>query len=190
MLEARLLACRYASADALEKLGVVYREATGLLQEYYGCFVDETRLAGKGTAMIEGETGVAALEKDMLQKKIARPLSECCLLRLALPESAPPCLITSSLASNYPCMPYVQILQAEMGCRCVVCIEPANLVYGLKVFSLAAGELQTSLQRETVLWTRGLLVAPPIVYDLLNAMMVRHLTPCALCGNAAGAMLG
>ena len=75
-LRVMLPACRYASADALEKLGVVYREATGLLQEYYGCFVDETRLAGKGTAMIEGETGVAALEKDMLQKKIARPLSE------------------------------------------------------------------------------------------------------------------
>ena len=79
-LRATLHACRYASADALEKLGVVYKEATDLLQEYYDCFVNETRLAGKGPAMIKVEMGVAALEKDMLQKKIARPLSECCPL--------------------------------------------------------------------------------------------------------------
>lgn len=68
--------CRYASADALEKLGEVYKEATGLLEGYYAAFYNETRLAGKGRAEIEEETGVAALEKDLLQKKIAQPLSE------------------------------------------------------------------------------------------------------------------
>jgi len=36
----------------------------------------------------------------------------------------------------------------------------------------AAGELQTSLQREQVLWKKGLLVIPAIVYDLLNTIMV------------------
>ena len=37
-----------------------------------------------------------------------------------------------------------------------------------------------------MLWTRGLLVAPPIVYDLLNAMMVRPIIlMCAVrqCGR-------
>ena len=41
-----------------------------------------------------------------------------------------------------------------------------------------------------MLWTRGLLVAPPIVYDLLNAMMVRSITPPALCDDTAMATLG
>ncbi len=70
------MSSRYASADALEKLGEVYREAMGLLEGYYNAFYNETRLAGKGRAEIEEEMGVAALEKDLLQKKIARPLSE------------------------------------------------------------------------------------------------------------------
>jgi len=68
--------CRYASADALEKLGVIYREGTGLLEGYYDAFYNETRLAGKSQNVIEEETGVAALEKDLLQQKIARPISE------------------------------------------------------------------------------------------------------------------
>ena len=46
----------------------------------------------------------------------------------------------------------------------------------------AAGDVQTSLQREQVLWKQGLLVTPPIVYDLLNAIMVRTALPAALCG--------
>ena len=45
----------------------------------------------------------------------------------------------------------------------------------------AAGDVQTSLQREQVLWKQGLLVTPPIVYDLLNAIMVRTALPAALC---------
>ena len=84
-----LVLCRYASADALEKLGGVYKEATGLLEGYYDAFYNETRLAGKGRAEIEEETCVAALEKDLLQRKIARPLSEpshtshhCCAVSL------------------------------------------------------------------------------------------------------------
>ena len=114
-LRATLLACRYASADALEKLGVVYKAATDLLQEYYDCFVDETRLAGKGPAMIKVETGVAALEKDMLQKKIARPLSECCPLRLKRHISAHPPFVASSLMSDLPCMHHVASCERGSG---------------------------------------------------------------------------
>ena len=98
---------------------MVYKEATDLLQEYYNCFVDETRLAGKGPAMIETEAGVAALEKDMLQKKIARPLSECRLLCLAIPHTAHPPFMASSLVSNHPCVYQVAIPVRGHGLRCV-----------------------------------------------------------------------
>ena len=124
-----MLACRYASADALEKLGVVYREATGLLQEYYGCFVDETRLAGKGTAMIEGETGVAALEKDMLQKKIAQPLSECCPLCLAILVFAHPPFSASILVIDTP--------------WCASCRNPCKRLQAVSVLS---GESQQAMR--------------------------------------------
>ena len=54
----------------------MYREAAGLMEGYYDAFYNETRLAGKARDEIEEETGVAALEKDLLQKKIARPISK------------------------------------------------------------------------------------------------------------------
>ncbi len=67
---------RYAGADALETMGEIYRQAAGSLEEYYDAFYNETRLAGKGRDEVEEMTGVAALEKDLLQKKIARPISK------------------------------------------------------------------------------------------------------------------
>ena len=74
---------RYAGADALETMGEIYRQATGLLEGYYDAFYNETRLAGRGREEIEEETAVAALEKDLLQKKIARPISK--ILKHPLP---------------------------------------------------------------------------------------------------------
>lgn len=71
-----IIPSRYAGADALERMGELYREAAELAEGYYDAFYNETRLAGKGRAEIEEETGVAALEKDLLQKKIAQPLSK------------------------------------------------------------------------------------------------------------------
>lgn len=37
--------------------------------------------------------------------------------------------------------------------------------------------MQATLQRETVIWKRGLLVMPQIVHDLLDAMEVTPLRP-------------
>ena len=156
MLEAMLLACRYASADALEKLGVVYREATGLLQEYYGCFVDETRLAGKGTAMIEEETGVAALERDMLQKKIARPLSECCLLCLTMLAFAHPPFTASTLVVDTP--------------WCAICHNPFKR---LQAVSVLPGKSQTSHAHS------------PKLHSLLQASCRRRCRGRLCCGRAA-----
>lgn len=62
----------------MEKLGKAYKEATGLLEIYYEAFFEETRLAGEDRmqSTVDEELGVASLEKDLLQKKIAQPLSE------------------------------------------------------------------------------------------------------------------
>lgn len=43
-------------------------------------------------------------------------------------------------------------------------LESANLLY--------AGDVQVSLDRETVLWKRGLLVMPTIVKDTLEGLQV------------------
>ena len=56
-------------------MGEIFRQGAELMEGYYDAFYDETRLAGKDRAEDEEMTGVAALEKDLLQRKIARPIS-------------------------------------------------------------------------------------------------------------------
>ncbi len=65
---------RYASTAALECLGETHREATCLFQHYYEAFYEETRHVD---AWGDTERGVTALEKELLKKKIAQPLSAC-----------------------------------------------------------------------------------------------------------------
>ena len=70
----RLWARRYASTAALECLGATHREAACLFWHYYEAFYEETRHVD---AWSETEAGVQTLEKDLLRKKIAQPLSAC-----------------------------------------------------------------------------------------------------------------
>jgi len=68
--------CRYASVAALGDLGHIYREATDLIEHYYEAFYDETKLAATLQHVSASEEGVAALEKDLLVKRVAQPISE------------------------------------------------------------------------------------------------------------------
>ena len=65
---------RYASTATLEMLGHTFREATCLFEHYYEAFYEETRNVD---TLDETEHGVEALEKNLLTKKIAQPLSAC-----------------------------------------------------------------------------------------------------------------
>ncbi|BDA49627.1 hypothetical protein COCOBI_14-2470 [Coccomyxa sp. Obi] len=98
----------YTSVASLETLGLAYKQATELVGHYYDAFHNETKLATDPNALAEEKAGVEALEKDLLIKKVAQPLSD----------------------------------------------------------------VQVSLDRETVLWKRGLLVMPTIVNDTLSGLQV------------------
>ena len=63
---------RYASTAALETLGHTFQEATRLFEHYYEAFYEETRHVD---AWDSAGHGVEALEKQLLTKKIAQPLS-------------------------------------------------------------------------------------------------------------------
>lgn len=175
----------------------MYKEATGLLEGYYQAFYDETRLAGKGRAEAEEEAGIAALEKDLLQEKIARPLSEqaplCKAISSALQSTEERRLpqhaaLPGSLAVHVreqwgtaQALPYQAFISVRVFSHALsggaqlqwgnACNVHERGVEGCG--AVRAGELQTSLQREKVLWTKGLLVTPAIVYDLLDTIMVR-----------------
>lgn len=95
-----LLLSRYAGADALETMGEIYRQAAELLEGYYDAFYNETRLAGHGRDETEEMTGVAALEKDLLQKKIARPISK--IIHLGCFG----CRVRASQAMQAPSVPF------------------------------------------------------------------------------------
>lgn len=65
---------RYASTATLECLGHTFKDATCLFEHYYEAFYEETRNVDH---LEETEHGVEALEKNLLTKKIAQPLSAC-----------------------------------------------------------------------------------------------------------------
>ncbi len=61
---------------SLETLGLAYKQATELIGLYYDAFHNETKLATNPNALAEEKAGVEALEKDLLIKKVAQPLSQ------------------------------------------------------------------------------------------------------------------
>lgn len=63
---------RYASTAALETLGQAFKDANELFEHYYEAFYNETKNAADLSAAQEG---VEALEKQLLTKRIAAPLS-------------------------------------------------------------------------------------------------------------------
>ena len=69
-------ATRYTSVASLETLGLAYKQATELVGHYYDAFHNETKLATDPSALAKEKAGVEALEKDLLIKKMAQPLSE------------------------------------------------------------------------------------------------------------------
>ena len=68
--------CRFTSVASLETLGQAYKQGTELVGLYYDAFFTETKLATDPRALAEAEEGVLLLEKDLLIKKVAQPLSE------------------------------------------------------------------------------------------------------------------
>lgn len=51
---------------------------------------------------------------------------------------------------------------------------------------MCAGEVQVSVQKESVIWKRGLLIIPDIVHQLLYAMQVlQHAHACLLTWDNA-----
>ncbi len=61
---------------SLETLGQAYKQGAELVGLYYDAFYTETKLAANPRALAEAEEGILVLEKDLLIKKVAQPLSE------------------------------------------------------------------------------------------------------------------
>lgn len=71
-----VLMCRYTSVASLETLGQAYRQGTELIGHYYEAYLKEAELAADPKAVADAQDGVQILEKDLLIKKMAQPLSK------------------------------------------------------------------------------------------------------------------